>query len=258
MRQIAGQTAQSQQTPSMFARSNIVVSALAILALMSCWGIFLYFGIGSLVQSESPPQPPNKRNSKNSNSATDVASPDVAYQDAEETFVLDLQRGELQSRVEATRAFLANARNSVYQFHARIDGLQTSDTGRRLATPDAARKIDFLSHYLEQVDLANAENEISSVEQAMSATQQPLVNFGLLVGKLIEVETHLEQSNRQCEAANNAVNQLLREYRTAQPITLNLAIQQLERSNSVAVATQVNEKLASDRVVQVAQLQSET
>ncbi len=266
MEHIAGQRVQSQPTPSVFSRSNIVVvSALAILALMSCWGIFLYFGMGLLIPSEAPPKPqsPNNRNSQTTNSqnmtaATEVAKPAVAYEDAEQAFVLDLQRSELQGRVEATKANFVNAQKSVNQFQARIDGLQTSDTGRQLATPDAARKIEFLTQFLKRMDFADAENEIRNVEQSMMTTDQPLVNFGQFVEKLIAVENDLEDSSRRCEAASKAVDQLLSEHSVVQPITLSAAIQQLEQSKVLEVRTQVDEKLASDRANQDAQLKDET
>lgn len=266
MEHIAGQRVQSQPTPSVFSRSNIVVvSALAILALMSCWAIFLYFGMALLIPSDSSLQTesPNNTNSQTTNSqnmtaATEVAAPAVAYEDAEQAFVLDLQRSELQGRVEATKACIANARKSVNQFQARIDGLQTSDTGRRVATPDAALKIDFLTQFLKRMDFADAENEIRNVEQSMMTTDQPLVNFGQFVEKLIAVENDLEDSNRRCEAANKAVDQLLSENRVVQPITLSAAIQHLEQSKVLAVRTQVDEKLASDRANMNARLQSET
>ena len=108
------------------------------------------------------------------------------------------------------------------------------------------------------MDFADAENEIRNVEQSMMTTDQPLVNFGQLVEKLIAVENDLEDRNRRCEAANKAVDQLLSENRVVQPITLSAAIQQLEQSKVLAVRTQVDEKLASDRANQNARLQSET
>lgn len=265
MEHIAGQRTQSQQPPPVFTRSNIVVvAALAILALMSCWGIFLYFGIGLLIPSAPTPQtePPNTTNSQTTNSQNttsqvEVAAPAVAYEDAEQAFVLDLQRSELQGRVEATKANFVNAQKSVNQFQARIDGLQTSDSGRQLATPDAARKIDFLTQFLKRMDFAHAETEIRDIERSIAATHQPLVNFGQFVEKLIAVETGLEKSNQRCEAADAAVDRLLSENHVAQSITLNEAIQQLAQSKKVAVRTQVGEKLASDRANQDAQVKDE-
>ena len=258
MQQTAEQTAPSLPTASAFAQSNIAVSTLVILALMSGWAIYLYFGIGSLIPSEVPSKPPNRTDTETPNPTTEAESSVVNYEEAEEAFVLDLQRCEIQERIEATRALLENARYSVTRFRKRIDDLRTSEAGRRLATPDAAGKANFLFHFPGQVDLANVEDEMLSVEQALKITHQPLVNFGQLVEKLIAAEVEIERSSRRCADANHAIDQLLSENQATQPITLQEAIQQLRQFHSHAVQRQVDEKIAAEQARQEAQLQGET
>ncbi|MCA9075947.1 MAG: hypothetical protein KDA93_13040, partial [Planctomycetaceae bacterium] len=105
MPQLVEDRAESPQNLSGIPRSSLFVSSLVVIALMSGWGIFLYLGIGSLIPTKPKPKPtPIHRNSKSATqiSGTENETSASAYRDAERTFVLKLQRDEMQERLEST------------------------------------------------------------------------------------------------------------------------------------------------------------
>lgn len=261
MPQNAGDRAPSLLNPSVITRSSLVVSSLVVLALMSGWGIFLYLGIGSLIPSKPQPKPsPDDRISKpdTTMTGTESGTSEAEYREAERLFVLELQRDELHERLESTRASLELARNISHQFHARKEALQTSDTGRRLATLDAARKVKFLTAFPEQLDLDPFVSQMSQAERLMQSTDQPLSNFGQLVQQLIEIESKFDLHNRQYETAINGLDQLLNEYPVAQTITLEEATAQFESSDARTVPEQVAARIADEQSVLTSQMQTAT
>ena len=259
MQHTTAQSTQPQPPISVLARSNVVVSALVILTLMSGWAMFLYLGIGSLIPSQSRSKSTQETTSKTTITESTTASsrPIVRYEESERAFVLELQRRELLARVEKAKTSLKRARSVSDRFQQRIAAMQIDSTGRRLATPDTARKMRFLFGFPDQTDFTSIERSLSAAEQSIHTTRQPIMNFDQFVEKLVSVESTLASNNRPFATASTAVDQLLDENLTAQPITLKEAIDQIYQFDSVAVAKQVDARIANERSVLAAQTQTE-
>ncbi|MCA9077872.1 MAG: hypothetical protein KDA93_22785, partial [Planctomycetaceae bacterium] len=125
----------------------------------------------------------------------------------------------MQERLESTRASLAQARNVAHQFHTRMDTLQTSETGRRLATPNAARKMKLLTGFPERLDIAPFDSEMSQAERLMQSTDQPLSNFGQLLQQLIE-SSEFARLARQLKEVNDSYEEQVAPIRQAQATQL--------------------------------------
>jgi hypothetical protein len=221
----------------------------------------LYLGLGSLILPEPLPKPQQSELNSNTQPAN-PAAPDapraVAYDDVESAFILGLQQAEIRVRVEQTRGSLEAARSAAERLHKRIVSLQTSDTGRRLATPDAARKMDFLSRISVPKNFVDIQQVVIGIERSMNSTRQPIEEFGQLVAELSEAEFDLESSNRHCGAVGVAVDKLLDNNVATQPVTLQESIEQLQHADSLAEKEQVDAKLADQRRLHTAQLEDES
>lgn len=251
MQHISEQKPETQVLPSIFADSSLLVSGMAILALMSGWGIFLYLGIGSLVSFE-PPQPPPKP------TPPDPSRPTVNYDEKEAALVLQLQRAELTARIEELESQIRMTGDSASRLGERMAALRTSDSGRRLATSDTARRFLFLSSYPGNFDSDAMRQIVFGLKEKIETARQPLGDMNYFHAAFAGIQSDLESSQRELEIVSSAIDQLLRENTVAQPMTLQEAIDRLAAADADAVQQAVDGKLQKERDMQAAQLKTET
>lgn len=256
------QSAQNQANTPSFAGPSIIVFTMAILTLMSCWGIFLYLGVGSLLSQDDSQKPTVEQadvgeKPEEKNSQTPAA---VVYEDVEHAFVLNLKRSELRNCWEQTNASFAKTRSVASQFNDRFTALLTNDKGRRLAAPETARMMKCLADYSSEsdLDLDELQRELRDVEQLIDSELHANVNIDGIIDRLVIARNELETDHQRIEEVSGAVDDLLAQNLAAQQLTLNEAIKQLEVAHASAIQEYVETNVASERSVQATQIQAES
>lgn len=268
MQHISDREPQPQAFLSTLAGSSHLISVLAVLALMSGWGIFLYLGIGSLVSLEPPPDPTpvnpdsddeiHEKSPGDTSPAEDDSEQQVArYEDVEAALVLRLQRTDLIPRIEKLESQITQTEDSARRFDEKMAALRTSDPGRRLATSGNARKFLFLSRYLGDFNPDAMRQVVFGFKETIDSARQPLGDMTYFDAAIAGMQSNLESNQRKLKTASAAIDQLLRDTPVAQPVTLQEAIDRLATTDTDAVKGAVNGKLQDLSDTQIAQLQKE-
>lgn len=257
------QSPQSRARTPSFAGPSIIVFTMAVLALMSCWGIFLYLGVGSLLSQDDSQKPTAEQADvgvKPEEKSSQTPAAVVVYQDVEQAFVLDLKRSELKNCWQQTNASFAKTRSVTSLFNDRFTALLTNDKGRQLAAPDTARTLKFLADYSNEsnLDLDEIQRELRDVEQLIDSDLRANLNIDGIIDRLVSARNELETDRQRIEEVSGAVDELLAQNLTAQQLTLNEAIKQLEVADASTVQEYVETKVANERSVQATQIQAES
>jgi len=232
---------------------------------MSGWGIFLYLGIGSLVSLEPPPKPipvnPDFDDEFQKKSPEDAQPTEeeteqqiVEYEDIEAGLVLQLQRVEVTARIEELESQITLAEDSARQFGERMASLRTSDSGRRLATSDNARRFEFLSSYAKEASARAARQDLSYIKGKIETARYPLGEMNDFYATFARIQSELESWQRKVEIANSTIDQLLRDNSVVQPMTLKDAIDRLTTTETTAVKQAVDARLQEVRDMQATEL----
>lgn len=235
--------------------SQLMLSAFTVVLLLAGWSIFVWFGIGTLLAPPTPPipqplptpvGPPSPAPVKPSIPIVKPHAPkkEVPYDEAERDLLAGLQRSDITARLQPLQKRLEETQSLNLVWTRRMQDLRTNADGRRLATREIARTIQFLEQVAASVPLDEVRQDLLDIQAVLQDARLPLPSLHEVVLRLSEANTQLSQALLTLQRNQAAVTQLLAQAATPQAQTLQQAldtlVQQDEQEIQHAVKAQVN------------------
>lgn len=210
-------------THSDVARNSVLaqaaVFAFAVVMLMACWAIFVWFGISSFLHEQPTPNPdPNPSPNPTPPVIIDEEPPppqrlisEEAYSAAEQKLLLKLQQSEFRPRLDSLVKSLTAARQLESAWSQRFERLQTNDDGRRLATDQSARRIKFLAASVSETadDLNRVSDWLDGTQRLFVEAPQPIPELDNVEEMLLDVESRLATGIQTLEQSASVLDSML-------------------------------------------------
>ncbi len=233
--------------------SQLMLSAFTVVLLLAGWSIFVWFGIGTLFAPPTPPTPHPSPIPVGPPSPAPVKPPipivkphapkEVPYDEAERDLLAGLQRSDITARLQPLQKRLEETQSLNLVWTRRMQDLRTNADGRRLATREIARTIQFLEQVAESVPLDQVRRYLLDIQAVLQDARLPLPSLHEVDLRLSETNTQLSQALLTLQRNQAAVTQLLAQATTPQAQTLQQALdtltQQDEQELQHAVTMQI-------------------